>query len=141
METRGSPEYDVFISYAHADRDWVAAFARRLGERGLTVAWDGELITLGDLIVVRVEEFVRASANGILVHSPASAGSAWVRNEYAAMMKRAIEENVRVIPVLIGDGPLPPLAGARAAADFRQERAARWDETFERVVRALRTPL
>lgn len=34
---------DIFISYAHADREWAAAFADVLAGRGWTVWWDRDL--------------------------------------------------------------------------------------------------
>ncbi|GGP01921.1 toll/interleukin-1 receptor domain-containing protein [Nonomuraea glycinis] len=131
--------YDVFLSYARPDRDRVAALADRLLAEGLTVAWDEAFIQTGDLIVVKIDEAIRNSANSILVFSTASIGSAWVENEYAALMKLAIERRRRFIPVLTEDVSLPPLAEARSYADLRESNRPNWDRVLQKIIRALQS--
>ncbi|GGP01925.1 hypothetical protein GCM10012278_07110 [Nonomuraea glycinis] len=131
-------KYDAFVSYSHHDRDWVKQFVGRLQGLDLKVAWDGEFIQVGDLLVIDIEEAIRNSANGILIFSPASVASKWVKNEYAVMMQRAIENDRRFIPVIIEDAEIPLFAHARYAADFRDTNSARWDEVLQQIVRAVR---
>jgi hypothetical protein len=120
-------KYDAFISYSHADKEWVTAFAERLQREGLKIAYDSEFITAGDLLVIEIEEAIRSSATGILVFSSASAASNWVKNEYATLMKHSIETGRRFIPVLIDDVDLPEFAAAH-------------DDLFNQVVEAVRSP-
>jgi len=133
-------KYDAFISYSHADKEWVTAFAERLQREGLKIAYDSEFITAGDLLVIEIEEAIRSSATGILVFSSASAASNWVKNEYATLMKHSIETGRRFIPVLIDDVDLPEFAAARYYADFRDSNAAAHDDLFHQVVEAVRSP-
>lgn len=110
----------------------MTTFAQQLRAQGARVAYDQEFIRFGDLLAVKIEEAIRASASGILVFSPASAASNWVTNEYATMMKRSIESGLPFIPVLVEDGNLPPFAEARYYADFRGADTARQDKLVER---------
>jgi hypothetical protein len=131
--------YDVFISYSHADTDWVTRFAGRLEGQGFKVARDEVVLRPGDVLVHAIEQAIRDSAHGILVFSPASAASAWVRQEYAALMQRSIEDRLRFIPVVIDDVELPGFAATRYYADFRQVSVAEYDRLIAKIAKALRS--
>ena len=133
------PAYDAFISYAHADMEWVTDFAGRLANEGLRVARDEVFLQVGDTVVHGIEEAIRDSAHGVLVFSPASISSGWVRQEYAALMRRSIEDGRRFIPVIIGDAELPEFAATRLAADFRNLAEGEHGVLIARIAAALRS--
>ena len=133
------PVYDAFISYSHADVEWVKDFARRLADEGLRVARDEVFLQPGDSVVHGIERAIRDSAHGILVFSPASVSSGWVRQEYSALMRRSIEEGQRFIPVIIGDVELPEFAATRLAVDFRTLAEAEYSPVIARIAAALRS--
>ena len=47
--------FDVFISYAHADADWVRVLAENLHQQGLQVFFDEWEIGPGDVLVHRLD--------------------------------------------------------------------------------------
>lgn len=133
------PAYDVFISYSHDDLDWVSRFAARLEAEGFTVARDEVVLRPGDILVHAIEQAIRDSAHAILVFSPASVASGWVRQEYATLMQRSIEQGVRFIPVIIADVELPAFAAARYYVDFRHVSRAEYDKRIGAIAGALQT--
>jgi hypothetical protein len=78
--------FDIFISYAHADGDWVRVLAENLHQQGLQVFFDEWEIDPGDVLVHRLDKGILNSRNGILVVSPDSLSRPWVAEEYAAMI-------------------------------------------------------
>ncbi|WP_250287599.1 toll/interleukin-1 receptor domain-containing protein [Frankia sp. CiP1_Cm_nod2] len=112
--------FDVFVSYGHADQEWVRVLAENLERAGLHVFYDEWEISASDVLVHRLDEGIRTSANGILVVSPDALARPWVAEEYAAMLTRAVAGRQRLIPVLLRDAELPPFLAARVYVDFRQ---------------------
>src|SRR5439155_372939 len=111
--------FDVFISYGHQDQAWVRTLAENLYRAGLEVFYDEWEIGPGDVLVHRLDEGIRTSRSGMLVVSPASLARPWVMEEYAAMLTRAVADQQRLIPVLLGEAELPPFLATRVWVDFR----------------------
>ena len=130
--------WDVFISYAHADQDWVRTLATNLHNLGLAVFRDEWEIGSADVLVHRLDEGLLRSRAGVLVVSPASLASLWVRAEYAAMMQRAVEGQHRLIPVLLADAEMPPLLASRLYIDFRHADGPVYTAKVQELARALR---
>jgi hypothetical protein len=100
--------FDVFLSYAHADSEWVRVLAENLHQAGLNVFFDDWEIGPGDVLVHKLDEGILKSQNGALVVTPASLSRPWVLQEYATMMTRAVEGKQRLIPVLLADADALP---------------------------------
>ncbi|GAA0945496.1 hypothetical protein GCM10009554_40390 [Kribbella koreensis] len=132
-------KYDVFVSYAHEDLDWVLGLATQLEGAGLVVARDEVILKPGDLLVHTIEEAIRDSADSILVFSPASVASGWVQQEYAALMQRSIEAHRRFIPVVIEDVELPAFAATRYYADFRDVSDTEYERVVAKIIAALQS--
>jgi hypothetical protein len=130
--------FDVFISYAHADADWVRVLAENLHQQGLQVFFDEWEIGPGDVLVHRLDKGILNSRNGILVVSPDSLSRPWVAEEYAAMITRAVAAKQRLIPVLLKDAELPPLLASRVYIDFRQVDGPLYDQRLKELVAALK---
>jgi hypothetical protein len=136
----GEGGYDVYVSYGPEDAEWVRAFAGRLGEKGLRVAYDEVVSRPGGVRVHTVEAAIRAATHGLLVFSPASVGNGWVDQEYAALMQRSIEDGTRFIPVVVGDVRLPEFAATRYFVDFRPARdRAGYERRVDEIAQALRS--
>jgi hypothetical protein len=131
-------QFDAFISYASADAPWVRALVGRLERDGLRIFLDENQVLAGDVIVDKLEQGILGSRTGIVVFSPRSATSAWVRNEYAALMTRAIDGTARFIPVLYGEVAIPPFAAARRWVDFRNAVGTLFDEKITKLCDAIR---
>jgi hypothetical protein len=106
--------FDVFISYARADGERVRVLAENLHQSGLEVFLDEWYIAAGDVLVHKLDEALARTRNGVLVASASALERPWVREEYAAMLTRAVAGKQRLIPVLIGEVELPqPMSGMR----------------------------
>ncbi|WP_067488503.1 toll/interleukin-1 receptor domain-containing protein [Actinomadura hibisca] len=123
---------DVFISYSHDDAAWVKSFAARLQGDGIKVAYDELFLLPGDPLVHSIEQAIRDSTHGLLIYSPAAAASRWVREEYQALLGRAVDDpDHRLIPVLIEDVELPPFAQNRVYIDFRKGITVEYDKLLQ----------
>jgi hypothetical protein len=134
----GDETVDVFISYSHQDADWVRSLAGNLHRQGLKVFFDEWDIGPGDVLVHQLEDGLLRASHGILVFSPAAVASRWVREEYAAMVTRAVAGQQRLIPVLLGEVELPPFAAARVWVDFRRADGPEYDRRVRELAAALR---
>jgi hypothetical protein len=114
-----SETWDAFVSYGHADADWVKTLAENLHRLGLDLFFDQWEIAPGDVLVHRLDAGLLGSRAGVLVVSPASVSRPYVQAEYASLMGRAIEKGQRLIPVLLKDAEMPPLLASRVWIDFR----------------------
>src|ERR1700730_6052705 len=129
---------DVFISYGHADADWVRTLAENLHNSGLRVYFDEWDIGPGDVLIHKLDEGILKSRSGILIVSPVSLSRPYVQAEYAAMMTRAIEGKQRLIPIMLKDAELPPLLASRVWIDFRNADGPDYLARVRELVRALK---
>ena len=87
---------------------------------GLEVWFDEWEITAGDVLVHKFgHKAFERSRNGVLVVSPTWMSRPIVAEEYAAMWRRAVAGQQRLIPVLYQDAELPPMLASRVWVDFR----------------------
>jgi TIR domain len=129
---------DAFISYAHANGDWVRVLAENLHRAGLTVFFDEWEIGPGDVLVHKLDEGILAARNGVLVVSPISLSRPIVSEEYAAMWTRAVAGQQRLIPVLLKDAEMPPTLASRVWVDFRNTDGPAYQARVDELVRALK---
>lgn len=94
-------QYDMFISYARADRRLVHSFARRLTERGLLVWIDAWEMSPGDVLRDRITAGIQEARYFLIVLSPTSLESDWVKYELTSGLLLEVEAGrVRVIPAI-----------------------------------------
>jgi tetratricopeptide (TPR) repeat protein len=113
--------WDVFVSYGHEDAGWVRVLAGNLHRAGFDVFFDEWELVGGDRFAGRLEEGIRGSASGVLVVSPHALSRPWVREEYEALLRQAVQQPGlrRLVPVLYADAELPVFLGNRLWVDFR----------------------
>jgi hypothetical protein len=112
---------DVFLSYSSQDRLFVERLAADLVSYGLKVWWDQWEMQVGDSLVVRIQEGIQSSSWLVVVLSPNSAESSWVKRELASAIADEIaSDQVRVLPALLHDCSLPPFIRDKLYADFRE---------------------
>jgi len=133
-------QWDVFISYGHADGEWVRVLASNLHREGFDVFLDIWEVVGGDRVTGRLEEGIRRSRSGILVCSPEGLSRPWVIEEYEALLRQAVHDPARrLIPVLLADAELPLFLGNRAWVDFRGAHTGPlYDGALSELVEALR---
>ncbi len=89
----------IFLSYSHADRDWVDQFVHSLTNRQIDVWYDMQDIKAGDRWEELIQEALRKSSILVAILSKSSVDRPWMFFELGA----AVADGKRVIPVLIGD--------------------------------------
>ena len=88
-------EVDVFLSYSSADREAARRFADGLAGEGLTVWWDAAL-RAGETFDEVIENALKAAKSVIVLWSPRSVTSRWVRAEATLADRRN-----KLVPVII----------------------------------------
>jgi TIR domain/Inner membrane component of T3SS, cytoplasmic domain len=89
------PEVDVFLSYSRSDREAARRFADGLAGEGLTVWWDAAL-RAGETFDEVIENALKAAKSVIVLWSPRSVTSRWVRAEATLADRRN-----KLVPVII----------------------------------------
>lgn len=114
------PGRDVFLSYSRADRDAAREFADRLADEGFSVWWDAAL-RAGETFDEVIEQALRAAKGVIVLWSPRSVASRWVRAE-ATLADRAN----KLIPVIIESCDRPIIFELTHTTDL-----SGWDGSME----------
>ncbi|HEX7375448.1 MAG TPA: TIR domain-containing protein, partial [Steroidobacteraceae bacterium] len=122
---------DIFVSYARVDKVRVAPLVAAIEARGWTVWWDPD-ITPGQEFDSQIEAELQAAAGVVVVWTPTSVVSRWVRGE----AREAADRNV-LVPVRFEGARLPMDVRAIHTIDLDQ-----WGENpasapFQDLVRAL----
>ncbi len=99
----------VFISHSSADKERVVrTLEQGLRSRGIETWFDERELHPGDSLVDRIfEEGIGAASAVVIVLSNNSINSKWVREELNASTIQRLQRDIRVIPVLIDDVPVP----------------------------------
>ena len=92
---------DVFVSYARSDKSRVAPLVLAVEAQGWSVWWDPE-IAPGQEFDDRIEAELKAAKVVVVVWTPASVSSRWVRGE-----AREAADLGKLVPVRFGDARLP----------------------------------
>ena len=126
MERREKSEttkrYQVFLSYASADKEIAHRIVNELRERGICVWFDAYELQFGDSIVEAVENAISASDYLIVLLSPNSANSVWVQKELgAALSGELTSRDITLLPVLIADCDIPPILASYQYLDLRTD--------------------
>ncbi len=100
---------DVFVSYASADRERARSLSEVLGARGWTVWWD-RTIPPGRVFDEVIQDELNAAKCVVVLWSPASVRSNWVKTEAAEAAARGV-----LVPALVDD-VAPPIEFKRIQA-------------------------
>ncbi|MGH7011867.1 MAG: toll/interleukin-1 receptor domain-containing protein, partial [Caulobacteraceae bacterium] len=85
---------DLFVSYARADRGLVLPLIAALEGEGWSVWWDPEIVPGQEFDRLIAEELAKARA-AVVVWTPASVASRWVRGEARVAADRGVLAPVR----------------------------------------------
>jgi hypothetical protein len=100
-------EYDIFLSYHHADDEWTKRLVDALSKKGVEVWHDDEKIKPGDSWREKIEEGLRQSRNVVFIVTPETARSNWMALELGA----ALALKKPLIPIVAEDTPLKDIPG------------------------------
>src|SRR5579862_8770872 len=123
---------DVFVSYARADRDRVVPLVKALESEGWSVWWDPEISPGQEFDRLIAEELRRARA-AVVVWTPTSVNSRWVRGEAREAADRGV-----LTPVRFENADLPLDLRAIHTTDLDGWRDDPAGPAFRQLSRAIR---
>jgi adenylate cyclase len=122
---------DVFISYARTDKARVAPLVAAIEAKGWSVWWDPE-IAAGQLFDDQIETEMNLAKSVLVVWTPTSVASRWVRGEAREAADRGI-----LVPVRFDDARLPMDVRALHTTDLDDWGDDASSPQFQEVSRAL----
>jgi hypothetical protein len=127
----------AFISHTSSDKDrFVTQFTERLRANGVDAWLDRWEIQAGDSLVHKIFEQGIAHANAfIVVVSKNSINKPWVAEELSAGMVRKIQENCRLIPVVLDECEVP--ASLKHLLWVRIENPSGYDREFAQILNSI----
>jgi ABC-type amino acid transport substrate-binding protein len=99
-------DLDVFISYSQSRRELTARLAAALEAEGFSTWWDTDLVA-GDNFRDEINKRLEACKVAIIIWTPESAQSEWVRSEADHALRRKKLLNLHVPELKIDDIPKP----------------------------------
>ena len=113
-------EYDVFLSHSSVDKPWVIQLKTDLARYGLKAWLDQDEIRPGDIFAQTLEAALDASSAVVLVISPESIASDWVKEEYYRALSLS-KRGQRLIPILLRKAEVPGFLSGRDRINFTDE--------------------
>lgn len=124
----------VFLSYSHGDRVFAQKLAIDLTRAGLDVWYDNWEIRPGDSIVDKIDHGLSGHDCLLVVLSPRSVRSNWVKRELNSTVMRSItERQIKIIPLLREPCDVPSLLADIAYANFTLSYSQGFDELLHAV--------
>lgn len=123
---------DIFISYCRQERPAARLFAEAFADEGFKVWWDAVLHS-GETFDEVIERELRAAKAVVVLWSPRSVTSRWVRAEAT----QADRLN-KLVPVIIEACTLPIIFELTHTADLAEWQGDRSDHRWQSLVRDLR---
>ncbi|RVQ66950.1 TIR domain-containing protein [Croceicoccus ponticola] len=125
-------EPDIFISYSREDRPIARLFADALGDEGFDVWWDAALHS-GETFDEVIERNLRAAKAVVVLWSPRSVASRWVRAEATLADRRG-----RLAPAIIEACDRPIIFELTHTAELSHWAGDRNDNTWGQFVADLK---
>ncbi|MEU1401869.1 toll/interleukin-1 receptor domain-containing protein [Streptomyces sp. NPDC005728] len=135
----GQGPYDVFVSYTAGDADAATLLAGQLCAAELDVflvRW----VEPGLIPLLESERALSEARWGVLMFGSGTMSDLRVRDEYAALLHRKYQGDLRFVPGRTTDDPLPPLAAIHQPVDLTRPGTPHYDREVARLVRVIRRP-
>jgi hypothetical protein len=131
--------YDVFISYSHKDKQFVAALTDLLESKRLKVWYDDFSILPGDSIIEKLARGIENSKCFVVVLSPDFVRSGWCKSELSMAINLALgtksKRRVKLLPVLYKKCNIPLYLRPYKYADLQTEN---FQKGFSEILDTLR---
>ncbi len=135
-EVESSMLKSIFLCHSSVDKPFVRRIAGDLTLRGSRVWLDEAEIKIGDSILAKIAEGIKASDYLGVVMSENSVKSLWVAKEVEAALAQEIEAGkVKVVPILLSECDIPLFLRPKKYADFCD--AAKYDESINAIFQRL----
>lgn len=109
----------VFLCHNHADKPTARVIAAELLDAGHEVWLDEWEMVAGDSLVAKISEAIVDSAYLVVLLSPSSVKSGWVKRELETALTRQITgKSIKVVPCLLAPCDVPPFLEPLLYADF-----------------------
>jgi uncharacterized protein YjbI with pentapeptide repeats len=89
--------YSLFISYSTKDQEFAECLHNDLQAKGVRCWFAPHDLRGGEKLHVQIDEAIRVYDKLLLIHSPASMESEWVKTEISKARKREIKEGKRIL--------------------------------------------
>nr|VFJ97467.1 MAG: TIR domain-containing protein [Candidatus Kentron sp. LFY] len=129
--------YDAFLSHRGENKPWVEALARNLQRAGHGVFLDIWNLVPGRSLAGQLDSALGHSGAGILVATPESLESSWVRDEYDKMLALRNRSDVppfTILPLVFGEIPNFPFLENHLCIDFSDPSPAGYGKAFRRLL-------
>lgn len=94
-----SNEWDLFISHASEDKDFVKPLEEKLTNAGFKVWYDEHILTLGDSLVQKINEGLAKSKFGIVILSPNFFAKNWPQLELDGLFSFETAGEKKILPI------------------------------------------
>ena len=95
-------KYDIFVSYASEDKDFVQSLVQNLSELGISVWYDGGELRLGDSIMKSIADGLERSRYFLLILSPSFFKNQWTQFETGVALGRVEVGQKHILPIYYG---------------------------------------
>nr|VFJ93407.1 MAG: TIR domain-containing protein [Candidatus Kentron sp. LFY] len=129
--------YDAFLSHRGENKPWVEALAHNLERAGKEVFLDIWNLVPGRSLAGQLDAALTHSRTGILVATPESLESSWVRDEYDKMLALRNRSDVppfTILPLVFGEIPKFPFLENHLCIDFSDPSPAGYGKAFRRLL-------
>jgi hypothetical protein len=124
--------HDIFISYCREERPVARRFAECFADEGFSVWWDAQLHS-GETFDEVIERELRAAKAVVVLWSPRSVASRWVRAE-ATLADR----DNKLVPIIIEPCNRPIIFELTHAAELAEWAGDRSEVSYQTLIRDLR---
>lgn len=100
--TPNESSFDVFLSYASPDDEFVESLARALQDQGLRVWYPRDQLKPGANITETIADGLARSRYGVVVLSPAFFRGSWPQKELGALTSRESQGEEVILPIWHG---------------------------------------
>jgi len=127
---------DVFISHRTADTGQAERLQSDLARLGHRVWLDSLELTIGDSILAHINARLSTASHLLLCISSAGVDAPWVSREWLSSLARQLNgARIKLLPVLLPGGAMPPIIADIKYADLTADWAAGVDQLDEALHR------